>query len=174
MPSKGGKSLTQKQAAFVREYLIDLNAAAAARRAGFADSVANSRAPEWVGKVRDDCPAKYQHVWDAVHAALAKRAEKAEINAKWVLERAVELVDRTMQKVEPVLTMSGKQALDPETKRPLFKFDGKVATSALKLVGEHIDIQAFKKQVEVSGQLDIAEIMWRHRRGKGKLNEPQG
>lgn len=161
------KTLTPKQAAFVREYLVDLNAAAAARRAGFADSVANSRAPEWVGKTRDDCPAKYRHVWDAVQEAIGKRAEKAEINASWVLDRAVQLVERSMQEVEPVLTISGKQAFDKKTGRPLYKFDGKVATSALKLVGEHIGIQAFKKQVEHSGKLDVAEILMRKRRAKG-------
>lgn len=162
------KPLTPKQAAFVREYLVDLNAAAAARRAGFADSVANSRAPEWVGKTRDGCPEDYRHVWDAVQEAIGKRAEKVEINAQWVLDRAVQIVERTLQEVEPVTTMSGKQAHDKKTGRPLYKFDGKVATSALKLVGEHIGIQAFKKQIEVSGKLDVAEILMRKRRAKGE------
>ncbi len=162
-----GKTLTPKQAAFVREYLVDLNAAAAARRAGFADTVADKKAPCWVGKSRDACPSAYRGVWDAVQEAIGKRAEKAEINASWVLDRAVQLVERSMQEVEPVLTISGKQAFDKKTGRPLYKFDGKVATSALKLVGEHIGIQAFKKQVEHSGKLDVAEILMRKRRAKG-------
>lgn len=162
------KSLTPKQAAFVREYLIDLNAMQAALRAGFSESMARSKVGLWVRQSKTECPEEYHHVWDAVHEAIEKRAQKREINAQWVLDRAVQIVERTLQEVEPVTTMSGKQALDKETKRPLYKFDGKTATSALKLVGEHIGIQAFKKQIEVSGKLDVAEILMRKRRAKGE------
>lgn len=41
-----GHKLTEKQAAFVREYLIDLNATQAAIRAGYSERSANNIGPE--------------------------------------------------------------------------------------------------------------------------------
>jgi len=68
--------LTPKQAAFVREYLIDLNATQAAIRAGFSEKTAGRQAVELLNKT---------HVKAAVDAASAKRAEKLEISAERVL-----------------------------------------------------------------------------------------
>jgi phage terminase small subunit len=70
--------LTPKQALFVREYLIDLNATAAARRAGYKGT-------------RFECSAKWllsrPHITAAIDAALAERAERTQITADMVLER---------------------------------------------------------------------------------------
>lgn len=161
MPGK--KELTPKQAMFVREYLVDLNAAAAARRAGFAESVARSKATQWVSKSKHDCPTEYHHIWDAIQEAIAARAEKVEVNAQWVLNQAVKLHERCMQEVVPDTTISGKQKVDDQG-RKVFRFDAKGASAALKLVGDHINIQAFKKQVELSGKLDMAEIISKAKR----------
>ena len=47
-----GHRLTPKQAAFVEEYLVDLNASAAYRRAGYAGNNANVNGPALMGKHR--------------------------------------------------------------------------------------------------------------------------
>lgn len=71
-------ALTPKQAAFVREYLIDLNATQAAIRAGYSAKTANVQAVEIMAR---------PHVKAAIDAAIAKRAEKTEYDAEWVLKR---------------------------------------------------------------------------------------
>lgn len=71
--------MTPKQEAFVREYLIDLNASAAYKRAGYA---AKGNAAE-VNAVR---LLRNAQVKAAITAAMQKRADDLEISAKYVLE----------------------------------------------------------------------------------------
>lgn len=70
------KPLTPKQEAFVREYLIDLNATQAAIRAGYSAKTADRIGPELLGKT---CVA------EAIATAKAKRAERVEVTADMVL-----------------------------------------------------------------------------------------
>lgn len=68
--------LTNKQAAFVREYLIDLNATQAAIRAGYSKKTA--------GVIGDE-NLKKPDIANAIRKATQKRAEKTEITAERVL-----------------------------------------------------------------------------------------
>ena len=77
-------ALTPKQARFVEEFLVDLNATQAAIRAGYARSTAEKKAPCWVGKSRDLSPQP--EIWDAVEEAKAKRSERTEIKQDRVLQ----------------------------------------------------------------------------------------
>lgn len=70
--------LTDKQRAFVEEYLVDLNATQAAIRAGYSEATAYSIGHENLGK---------PHVADAIAAAMAKRSEETGITAEKVLRR---------------------------------------------------------------------------------------
>lgn len=74
--------LTPKQAAFVREYLIDLNATQAAIRAGYSQKNADKIGPELLGKTR--IKAEIQTVMD-------ERAERLEITADRVLKEIAKL-----------------------------------------------------------------------------------
>ena len=76
------RRLTDKQAAFVREYLIDLNATQAAIRAGYSARTADKIGPELMGKTR---------VRDAIDKALSKRAHRVDIRAEDVLRGVVEV-----------------------------------------------------------------------------------
>lgn len=71
-------ALTNKQQAFVREYLIDLNASAAARRAGYSIKTA--------GKIGQENLLKPE-IADAIAAAQHARAERTHTTQDWVLER---------------------------------------------------------------------------------------
>jgi len=71
--------MTPKQEAFVREYLIDLNASAAYKRAGYA---AKGNAAE-VNAIR---LLRNAQVKAAISAAMEKRADEMEISAKYVLD----------------------------------------------------------------------------------------
>lgn len=68
--------LTPKQARFVEEYLIDLNATQAAIRAGYSEKTAEQQGPRLLGNVG---------VAAAIQAAQDKRSERTEINADRVL-----------------------------------------------------------------------------------------
>lgn len=70
-------NLTDKQAAFVREYLVDLNAAAAARRAGYSESTARAIGAENLTK---------PHIAAALQAAMDERSKRTEITADRVLK----------------------------------------------------------------------------------------
>jgi phage terminase small subunit len=74
------KPLTPKQAAFVREFLIDLNAAAAYRRAGYkprSDHAASVNASALMAK---------HGIAEAIKAAQQARAQRTEIEADRVLK----------------------------------------------------------------------------------------
>lgn len=81
-----GTELTPKQRRFVEEYLIDLNATAAARRAGYSERNADKIGPELLGKTR---------IAAAIHSAEQARSERTEVTADWVLEKLVKEAERS-------------------------------------------------------------------------------
>lgn len=70
-------SLTPKQARFVEEYLIDLNATQAAIRAGYSKKTA--------GQIGDQ-NLKKLHISKSIQEAQAKRSERTEITQDRVLQ----------------------------------------------------------------------------------------
>ena len=70
--------MTPKQAAFVLEYLVDLNASAAAVRAGYSKRTARIQACKLLTK---------PNIQEAVSAAQAERAARTEVTQDWVIER---------------------------------------------------------------------------------------
>lgn len=111
--------LTAKQEAFVREYLVDLNATQAAIRAGYSKKTARAVGSENLTK---------PDIAEAVAKAQAKCAEKCDLSALWVLQeaKATYVAARDANKLS-------------------------AAVSALKLIGTHVDIQAFKDRVDHTG-----------------------
>ena len=71
------RKLTAKQALFVKEYLLDLNATQAAVRAGYSKKNAARIAVELLNKT---------HVASAVQKAITKRNERTEISQDRILE----------------------------------------------------------------------------------------
>lgn len=71
------RGLTPKQQRFVEEYLTDMNATAAARRAGYSERTADRIGPKLVG---NSCVA------EAIAAAVASRAERTELTQDWVVD----------------------------------------------------------------------------------------
>ena len=70
------RQLTAKQAAFVREYLVDLNATGAARRAGHSERTASEVGYENLRKPQ---------INEAIERALAERAARTELSADEVI-----------------------------------------------------------------------------------------
>lgn len=118
---KNHAELTPKQQRFIQEYLIDLNGAQAAIRAGYAPGSAKVRASRLL-----DNPA----VADAIAARRAVLEQETGVTQQWVLQKLRENVERAMQ-AEPVLDREGKETGE-------YRYDGAVANSALNLLGKHL------------------------------------
>lgn len=119
-------ALNAKQQRFVDEYLIDLNATQAAIRAGYSEKTAGSIGQENLTK---------PEIAKAIDAAQFNRAEQTGIDAAYVLRQAVKLHERCMVNGEG--------------------FNAAAAARALELVGKHVNIQAFKENVGLTGSLKV-------------------
>lgn len=173
--------MTPKQEAFVREYLIDLNASAAYRRAGYA---AKGNAAE-VGAHQ---LLRNPKVAAAVAHAKAQRAERTQVDADWVLRRLHEEAEADMADlydangnlkpvaewpkvwrtglvagVETVMERVGTDADGKPEYSTVRKVKLADRTRIKELVGKHVDVGAFKERIEVNDVTDRAEQMRRRR-----------
>jgi phage terminase small subunit len=114
------KTLTPKQVRFVDEYLVDLNATAAAKRSGYSQRTAYQIGHALLSK---------EHVIAAIVKAERKRAERTELSQDWIVEQLVANVNRSMQ-AEPVLDHEGNPTGE-------YRYEGTVANRALELLGKH-------------------------------------
>lgn len=158
MTSKKRK-LTPKQAAFIKEYPVDLNATQAAIRAGYSPRTARTIAADLLAK--PNMKAEIAKVLEA-------RSNKTEINAEWVLKRAALLANFNINKFIRVrddgvavydfstatdddwyciseysadLVMMGRGDEQVEVNKVRLKSVDKMR--ALELVGRHVDVKAF-------------------------------
>lgn len=127
-------ALTAKQKTFVQEYLIDLNATAAARRAGYSAKTADRIGPELLGKT---C------VSQAIQAAMQARQQRTEITQDYVIGKLAEIAE--------------KDASDCQDSD--LKYSSKL--KALELLGKHVG--AFERQEErrddsVTGCIVLPEV----------------
>lgn len=158
------KKLTAKQEMFVSEYLKDLNATQAAIRAGYSEKTANRIATENLSKLV---------IQEAIAKGKQKRLEETKVDANYVLKRLIEIDEMDVCDIldnvgnfKPIVewpkcwrrTISGLdiQELmvgDVETVMRKIKWPDKVKN--LELLGKHIDVQAFKEQHKVEGEIDM-------------------
>lgn len=154
--------MTPKQQAFVNEYLIDLNAAQAAIRAGYSKKTARKIGCENLTK---------PDIASAIVEAKEARAELTKIDAAWVLKR---LSDEVKADLAELYREDG--SLKPVAEWPLVwrqglvsgldvdeEFDegvkvGRVSKvklsdriKRLELIGKHVDVQAFTERKEIGG-----------------------
>lgn len=141
-------NLTAKQQRFADEYLIDLNATAAYKRAGYVaeGNNAESAASRLLSNVK---------VATYIQAAMDSRAEKIGIDADYVLRTIYETVERSKQafpvlnrKGEPVLTMVGDG--DNQELVPAYTFDSGAVLKGAELLGKHLKL--FTDKVEHTGK----------------------
>lgn len=123
--------MTPKQEAFVREYLIDMNATQAARRAGYSEKTANEQGNRLLANVS---------VANAIAQAMGERADKCDIDALWVLREAKATYEaaRALDKLSEANTalgLIGKHVnVNAFEERIATKLSGSVA-SEIRLVG---------------------------------------
>ena len=154
--------LTDKQAAFCREYIIDFNATQAAIRAGYSESTANQQASQNLVKL---------NIQSRIAELMQERNERVQVNADYVLNRLVEIdqmdaldILNDNGGVKPIKDwpkiwrqfISGfdiseiggdEESLSAVVKK--IKWPDKVKN--LELIGKHTDVGAFKDRVEHTG-----------------------
>ena len=160
--------LTAKQAQFVKEYLIDLNATQAAIRAGYAES----------GAAVEGCRLLTNpKVAEAIAALQAERSKRTEIDADWVLRRLAAIADADLSDlydaegglkpakewpevwrkglVAGVDVLEKFEVVDGERQRVGLVQKVKLADrlKGLELIGKHVAVQAFKENVGVTAQV---------------------
>lgn len=148
--------LTDKQELFAREYLSDLNATQAAKRAGYSDKTAYSIGQENLKK---------PEIQDRIAELKAERNERTQVNADYVLRRLVEIDEMDVLDIllvngelKPITqwpkvwrtTLSGMDvtelAGDAAGLLKKIKWPDKVKN--LELLGKHVTVQAFKDNVK--------------------------
>lgn len=134
-------ALTDKQEIFVKEYIVDLNATQAAIRAGYSPKTATEQGSRMLTNVK---------VRARIDELKAKRAEKLNLDADWVLRRLQSISDRCMT-AEPVIEWDPEAKAMKETGE--YKFDSTGANKSTELIGKHLGM--FIEKHEVSGNLVI-------------------
>jgi phage terminase small subunit len=140
-----GDKLTPKQELFVKEYLIDLNATQAYKRAGY------SAASDNIAGVEAHKLLKNPKIQAEIQKANNKRAEKLDISAEWVLESLKTIAERCMQ-AEPVMIREGNEWVESGE----YKFDSSGANKSLELIGKHLKL--FTDKIEHSGETGVRII----------------
>ena len=152
-------TLAPMKQAFVNEYLIDLNATQAAIRAGYSEHTARSQGQRLLTNV---------DVSSAIQEGYAKRAERTQIDADFVLNGFRENYLRAMQ-VRPVLDKDDKPIGE-------YVWSGQVANKALEMMGRHLGLFTERSinmnlNVDVPSGLDSALLSQVYRLGPEKLKE---
>ncbi|EGW50294.1 hypothetical protein HMPREF1022_02667 [Desulfovibrio sp. 6_1_46AFAA] len=157
------RKLTDKQAAFVAEYLVDLNATQAAIRAGYSERTAYRIGAELLQKTS---------VAEAIAAGQAKRAQRVEITADRVVAELAKIAfadprdlmewgpdgvklkasaDLTEEQAASVAEVSETTTKDGGSLK-LKKHD---KVKALELLGRHMGMFKDKVENEISGGMAL-------------------
>lgn len=126
--------LTDKQLAFVQEYIVDFNATQAAIRAKYSKATAGQAAARLLKNVK---------IQRSISEAIDARAKRMEVTQDYVLGKLLENVERSMQTVKH-LDQHGNANGE-------FKYNGAVANKALELLGKHLGMWTEKIDVNMTG-----------------------
>lgn len=158
--------LTAKQARFVDEYLIDLNATQAAIRAGYSERTAAEIGAENLRK---------PNIEKAIHEKKQNRSNRVLIDADYVLARLAQVDEMD---VLDILEESGNikpisqwpkiwrqfisgidvaEVMNGDTSSIIKKIKWPDKVKNLELIGRHVNVQAFKDKTETKTELTGAD-----------------
>jgi len=153
-----------KERIFLLEYLIDFNAARAARAAGYSQTTADKQAASWIGKSRES--SKKPHLYDLFQELLEARARQCWLDGQAVLEELARIgfarIGDYVEFTDGRLTIKDLESIPREAQAAIqeisaqptkfgthhkIKLHDKI--QALVKLGQHAGL--FKEQVEHSG-----------------------
>jgi phage terminase small subunit len=168
--------LTRKQARFVQEYLIDLNATKAAVRSGYSKRTAQQTGSQIMSKIV---------VKNAIDAAMRDRADETKIDAAWVLKRLAAEAEADIAdlydddgslkpvkewpkiwrqglvqgiEIDALFEGAGQDRVQVGVTKKI-RLDNRIRR--IELIGKHIGVNAFQEQVSVSGLDALADRLAR-------------
>ncbi len=167
---------TTKAQMFVEYVLGDekLDAYNAAIKAGYAESTAQKHSYMWVQDDKSKCTKNYWSIWELFQEAKAKRMERMNFDADYVLKRLIDIDEMDVVDImnddmtlKPLsqwpkcwrTTISGIDVMelnslsDDNTEAVLKKIKWPDKVKNLELLGKHTKVQAFKEQVESKNTL---------------------
>jgi phage terminase small subunit len=154
MPAKAVRALTPKQQRFVQEYLIDLNASAAAKRAGYSVKTADQLGYQLL---------QNPLVAAAISAGRQVQAERAQVDADWLLGRLEIEANADLADL-----YDEKGALKPVKDWPLIWRQGLIAGVETAQEFEEVDGRKVQTglvhKVKISDRAKRLELIGRHRR----------
>lgn len=133
--------LTDKMELFCQEYLVDLNATQAAKRAGYSEHTANVQGSQLLTKLS---------IKSRISEIAEQNAIAAGITPALVLSTIKEAMDRCNQEKLPYM-QGGKQVtiIDEDgNERPLFKYDSTGVYRGAELLGRYLKL--FTDKTEAS------------------------
>ena len=157
-------ALTRKRERFIAEYLIDLNGAQAAIRAGFSKVSAPQTAFNLL---------RVPEIKAAVDAAQAEKLKKINIDADWVLTRLARIADADIRKIFDGRTLKRPEDMDDDTAyaissievetergpdgelKYVTKVKGWDKGKALVDIGRHLGMFKDKVEVEHGGGINV-------------------
>ncbi|CAI3798633.1 hypothetical protein GLGCALEP_02135 [Pseudomonas sp. MM221] len=177
-------AMTVKRHRFVAEYLVDLNATQAAIRAGYAKKGAKDQAYALM---------QIPEVAQAIEKAMGDRSKRLKVDSDYVLQRLVEIDQLDLLDIlEDDLSLkplkqwpkAWRQYLVGLDLAEMFEGQGKDRDMVgilkkikwpdkvrnLELLGKHVNVNAFKEQVEVN----VTGLADRMAKAKARVRERNG
>ncbi|WP_136474538.1 terminase small subunit [Pseudomonas sp. DG56-2] len=150
-------ALTAKQQRFVVEYLVDLNATQAAIRAGYAAARAREQAYQLMKK---------SEIQESINKAMDERSKRLQVDADYVLQRLTEIdqldladifdLDGKLLPVRQWPLIWRQMVKEVDMKTGKVKFHDKLR--ALELIGKHVNVNAFREQVNHTGDINFTDM----------------
>lgn len=131
---------TPKEELFCLEFLVDMNATRAYLRAGYKaknENTANTSAHRMLAKPK---------IRAKITQLMQERAERVEINADWVLREAKDVYDMAKGVLPHKVSYRTKDKVET---LEITKTNLREATKALMLIGRHINVKAFDKEIDL-------------------------
>lgn len=149
------QTLTDKQAAFCEEYLVDLNGTQAAIRAGYSPDSARQLASDTLSK---------PYIQERIAELQAARSKRTEITADYVLSTIQETIERCSQRVA-VTDEEGN-----ETGEYTFKENG--VLKGCELLGKHLKLFTDKQDVNLNATVtQMGRIKTEHVDASGNVTK---
>lgn len=150
-------AMTVKRHRFVAEYLVDLNATQAAIRAGYAKKGAKDQAYQLM---------QMPEVAEAIKAAMEERSKRLQVDADYVLQRLTEIdrldladifdLDGKLMPIRQWPLIWRQMVKEVDMKTGKVKFHDKLR--ALELIGKHVNVNAFREQVNHTGDINFTDM----------------
>ncbi|MGE0760505.1 MAG: hypothetical protein AB7O38_26060 [Pirellulaceae bacterium] len=81
------------------------------------------------------------------------------IDRDYVLRKAVQILERALSEARPATDRRNRPKLDPATGQQLWVYDGATAIKALRIIGEHRTVDAFRPEPVADASMQIVAIL---------------